>query len=289
MSVALSDALAGEWFRLRRRRSSAVALAATAAVGFLGSVAPRVEELARAVQDQAGGGGRRAEAANAFVYLATGAKGSALVAGLFVALAAAGAIAGEAHAGTLRLALCRPIPRTRLFAAKFLALAAFLEILLVAGLASAAAGAALVGDFGPVVVVIEKSSLGAMAVRALFAALLSHLSLLGVLGFALLASTLARNGAAATSATLGFLVISSLLVAVLEAARPYLFAAYASSPFDVLRAHALGIDAPRPVWFGLPTLQEWADVTFAAAVPASSAGLLSLLAARAFSRRDWLT
>ena len=289
MTVSLRSALAGELFRLRRRRFSWVALAATAAVGFLGSVAPRIEELVKTVQQSVGGEGRGAAHANAFVYLATGAKGASILAGLFVALAAAGAVAGEAASGTLRLALCRPVGRGTVYLAKLLSLAVFLEALLVAGFGAAIAGAAVVGEFGPVVVILEKSSAGQMAGRTLFAFALSHLALLGIMGLALLASTLARSAASATAAALGSLVISALLLVGFESSRPYLFTSYATASFDTLRDYAIGQDAPRPVWFGLPTLQDWADTTFAVALPVFSALLLLGAAARIFTKRDWLT
>jgi ABC-type transport system involved in multi-copper enzyme maturation permease subunit len=251
-------------------------------------MAPRLEELIRSVQDSVGGSGGGETARNAFVYLATGAKGASIAAALFVALAASSAVAGEAHSGAIRLLLCRPVSRGAVFVGKAACLAVFALTLLFLGFGAAAAGAAVVSDFGAVRVVIEKSSAGEMFARTGFAFFLAALGCLSVLGFALAVSVASRAASAATSATFGILLGFVLLVFVVETLRPYFFVSYVTSPFDTLRAHALGQDAPRPVWFGLPTLHDWADITFAIALPALSAALCFLVAARLFVKKDWL-
>jgi len=84
------------------------------------------------------------------------------------------------------------------------------------------------------------------------------------------------------------LVVMALGGFAFDPAKPYLFAAFTTSAFDTMTSYALAIDAPRPTWFGMPTLQDWADATFAVALPAVSAGVLLALAGRVFVRRDWL-
>ncbi len=288
MSATLVDAIASEVFRLRRKRGALGALALVVAAGFFGSVAPRIAEKASAVATQLGGPGGAAAASNGFVYLASGLKGVAILTALFLVLAAAGSIAGEAAGGTLRLALCRPVRRGHVFLSKMLVLGAWMEVLLLAGAAAACAGAALVGDFGDVAKFgLVRSSFGLMVGRTVFALALCEAALLAVLGLALLASTWSSSALGALGGTLGCLVTAALAAFALEVARPYLFPAYATAPFETLRMHALAIDAPRPVWFGIPTLQEWADVTFAVTLPLASALLLHFVAAARFVRRDW--
>src|SRR5262249_31496057 len=149
---------------------------------------------------------------NGFYYLANGIKGAALLTALFLALAAAPAVSGEMAQGTLRVSLARPVPRKRLFAAKALVLAAFVQALLLAGGVAALAGAGLVGGFGAVAKLgLVKSTAAAMTGRLAFAVVLSELAILGTLGLALLASTIADSAASATSATLGILVVIALV------------------------------------------------------------------------------
>lgn len=290
MSVPFRKAFLGEWFLLRKRRSSVVAVIIITIAGFLGSVAPRIEEKIREVQQQvnSGSGADGGQALNAFVYFSSGAKGAAILAGLFIALAAGGAIAGEAASGTLRIALARPVGRTRLFFAKFASLAMLAEIFMIAGTLAAIAGAAVVADFGPAVRVLVKSSTATLVNYTIFASALSQLAILAVLGFSLFTSTVTRNAAAANAVSIGFLVLCGLLTFALDDARSYLFASYATSPFDILRMHALGQDAPRPTWFGMSSLQDWADITFSILVPAAAALLTTFVAARIFKKKDWL-
>lgn len=289
MKVPLGEAYASECYRWVRRRFHWVSLVATTLVGFFGSVAPRIEELVRTVQESIAGNGRDRAAANAFVYLSTGSKGAAIVAAMFTVLAASAIVAGEAQSGTLRILLARPIDRIALFASKFACLLTYGLSLLAVGFSASIAGAAIVGDFGPVIAVIEKSSLAEMACRVLFAWFLSSLGLLGVLSTALLVSVHSRTTMGASAASLGILLTAELLTLVLDVARPYVFVSFVAGPFDTLRSHALGIDAPRPTWFGVPSFRDWADVAFALLVPTSACVLLTLVAARIFSRKDWLT
>ncbi|MFN0206302.1 MAG: ABC transporter permease subunit [Planctomycetota bacterium] len=288
MNTTFRAAVSSEWFKLSRRRFCWISIAMTSIVGFVGSVAPKIEEKITSVQQQIAGNGAGVAAQNSFVYLSTGLKGVAILAGLFVALAASNAIAGEASGGMLRISLARPISRSKYFLAKFVTLIFFLELLFVAGAAAAAGGAALAADFGAAVKILVKSTFGELATKTAFALALSQLALAAVLGFSLCASTLSKNAAAANSITIGFLVLSSLAVLVIESAKSYVFSAYATSPFDTLRAHALGQDAPQPVWFGIPTLQDWADITFAWLLPASCAAAFVLIGMRIFSKKDWL-
>jgi len=291
MSVGLFDAFGAELFRLRRRRSSWIALAATAAVGFLLALAPKVAEQAMSVAQQVGAtGGGSGGTVSGFVYLASGLKGAAVLTGFFVALAAATSTAGEAAHGTLRLALARPVQRHHIFLSKVLALGVYLEILLLAGGLAALAGAALVGDFEAIAKFgLVKSTVGDMVWRSLFALALCELSLLGVLGLSMLAGVVLSGVGAALGTTLGFLVVSTMATIGVESLRPYFFSSFATSAFETLRAFGLGIDAPRPVWFGNPTLQDWADVTFSLSLPGSCACLFLLLAGAHFCRKDWLT
>jgi ABC-2 type transport system permease protein len=288
MSVTLAGAFAGESYRLVRRRFFWLSVAASGAVGLLGSLAPRVEELVHAVQRSVGGEAGVNTPSNAFFYFATGAKGTVVVAALFTALAASSAVAGEAHAGTMRLLLCRPVKRLTIFASKFLVLLSLLTALLAAGFAGAAVGAAFAGDYGPVVVILEKSTAEEMVGRALYASLLAVARTSAILAVALLASVLSRAAAAASAAALGALVLAELLAGVLDVVRPWLFSAYARNPFDTLRDFAMGIDAPRPIWFGIPSLRDWADASFALGVPLLTATVLTLVSARVFARKDWL-
>jgi ABC-type transport system involved in multi-copper enzyme maturation permease subunit len=289
MTVLLRNGIAGEWYKLTHRRFFWAAIAATSLTGLAGAVAPRIEEKIASVQQHVAGGGASASEQNAFVYLTTGLKGTAILAGLFVALAAATACAGEAASGTLRIALARPMSRARCYAAKFIALALFMECLVLAGGLSAAAGAGFVADYGPAVRIIVKNTFGELAARSAFALLVSQVALFAVLSFAFLTSVVSRSAATANAAALGTLVLASLAAVAVEPAKSYIFSAFATSPFDVLRSLALGQDAPRPTWFGMPSLQDWADITFAVALPGAFAFLFGFVGLRIFMKRDWLS
>ncbi|MBI3819226.1 MAG: ABC transporter permease subunit [Planctomycetes bacterium] len=290
MRIGIRQALAGEWFRLRRKSSFIISILVTICAGFLGAIAPRIEQKIAKIQQQVGGGGPATDSAlNGFVYFASGAKGAAILTGLFISLAAAAAIAGEASSGTLRIALARPIARGKLYFAKFLALAAYLEILLLSGAAASFAGSAAVADFGPAVKIITISSTAELAIYVLFAMILCHLALFGILGFSFFVSVLSRNAAAANAVSIGFLLLCALLTFVFEFSRPWVFPNYTAAPFDTLREFALGHNAPRPTWFGIYTLQDWADITFAISLPASAALLFFSAGARIFIKKDWLS
>jgi ABC-type transport system involved in multi-copper enzyme maturation permease subunit len=291
MSVGLAEALSAEIYRFRRRRLAKLGLAAVAAGGFLGAIAPKVAERATAVGEAlSGGAGRDPGApANAYLYFADGMKGAAILAALLVALAGASAVAGDAASGTLRVSLARPVRRIHLFAAKALVIALFLEVALLVGTAAAAAGAAIVADFGPVVRFgVVQSSGGAMAASALFALLLSELAILGILGLSLLSSTLAGGVASAMSAALGVLGAAALAAFAFPDVQSYLFPSFTTSAFDTLRSHALAVVGSSATWFGRLALRPGVDAVLAAALPAASAAILLGAAARAFTRRDWL-
>lgn len=289
MTVSFRRAFDSEWFRLRKRKSTWWSLLAVCVAGFAGSAAPRIEEKINIIQVQTSGGGRSAsDALNAFVYLSTGAKGAFAFSILFLALGGAAAIAGEASAGTLRITLARPVSRSTVFAAKWYVLVIQMLMMTTLGMLSAAAGAATVADFGPAVREVVKSSASDLLQYTLLAYVIGLCAITAILGLTLLIGTVTRTTASAATATLGFLSAAFLLQFAVPSIHPWLFPSFGVAPFDVLRSIALGHDAPRPVWFGMPHLQDWADITFAVCMPAACAFLLTLLAGRIFSQRDWL-
>jgi ABC-2 type transport system permease protein len=165
---------------------------------------------------------------------------------LAVAVVAGDSIAGEGSSGTLRYLLVRPVGRTRLLAAKFVALAVFilfavlLVVLtsLVVGLWLFGGGAAAVGGPGGVTSLsgasLSSTGLGLRLVGAVGSIVASMLGF-GAIGVFL--STLSDSALGAALGALAVLISSSVLETLDAAAvvKPYLPTHYWLSWIDFFR------------------------------------------------------
>ncbi|GAA3151268.1 ABC-2 type transport system permease protein [Kribbella aluminosa] len=147
-------------------------------------------------------------------------------------------LAGEASLGTLRTMLTAPAGRSRLLAAKMVALSVFcLVATMVIWISGLIVGFVLfpVGD----VLLLSGStvSLGDGLVRALGIAVLVALSLLGLAAIGLFVSSLTSTPLAAMAATFGAFVILGILTAIpqLHAIHPWLLIYHWQSFADLLR------------------------------------------------------
>ncbi len=159
-----------------------------------------------------------------------------------VAVVAGDSIAGEAQGGTLRYLLIRPVGRTRLLAAKLVAVFVFVcvSVVVVAG-TGFLVGRALLGNqsLGVAVTSVSGSALtpGQLAVRTLIAVGYVAFSMLGVATVALFLSTLTDSALSASLGALAILIASSLLLTIdaSHALQPYLPTRYWLSFIDLFR------------------------------------------------------
>ncbi|MDT0259827.1 ABC transporter permease [Jatrophihabitans lederbergiae] len=159
-----------------------------------------------------------------------------------VAVVAGDSIAGEAQGGTLRYLLIRPVGRTRLLAAKLVAVFVFVcvSVVVVAG-TGFLVGRALLGNqsLGVAVTSVSGSALtpGQLAVRTLIAVGYVAFSMLGVAAVALFLSTLTDSALSASLGALAILIASSLLLTIdaSRALQPYLPTRYWLSFIDLFR------------------------------------------------------
>jgi ABC-2 type transport system permease protein len=167
-----------------------------------------------------------------------------------VAVAAGDSIAGEAGQGMLRCLLARPVGRTRLLAAKLVALIAFVLIAVVLIALTAYATGALL--FGSQPVGISSSGLSSLAatslsgsgltitqilLRTLGAVTFIGVSMLGVGAIALFLSTVTDSSLGAALGALAALVTSEVLVTLnsATAVSPYLPTRYWLAWVDFFR------------------------------------------------------
>jgi ABC-2 type transport system permease protein len=159
-----------------------------------------------------------------------------------VAVVAGDSIAGEASGGTLRYLLIRPVGRTRLLAAKLVAVFVFVcvSVVVVAG-TGFVVGRALLGNesLGVAVTSVSGSALtpAQLAVRTLIAIAYVAFSMLGVAAVALFLSTLTDSALSASLGALAILIASSLLLTIdaSRALQPYLPTRYWLSFIDLFR------------------------------------------------------
>ncbi|MFE9371745.1 ABC transporter permease [Streptomyces sp. NPDC006711] len=155
-----------------------------------------------------------------------------------VGVVAGDAVAGEAHAGTLRYLLVAPAGRTRLLLAKYASVLAFCLIATLVVAASALAVGALLFPLGEVTTISgTRISFGDGLLRAVAIAGIAALSLSGMAALGLFVSTLTNSGIAAMASTVGLLITVQILgqIPQLHAIGPYLFPHYWLSFADVLR------------------------------------------------------
>jgi ABC-2 type transport system permease protein len=178
-----------------------------------------------------------------------------------VAVVAGDAVAGEASSGMLRYLLARPVGRTRLLAAKLIALVVFvLAAVIAVALTAYATGRILFGDkpltlgTGGITSGVIASSLSGtpltpadIFVRTLGAIAFIAVSMLGVGAIALFLSTLTDSSLAATLGALAALITSGVLVALNSAAAvsPYLPTRYWLAWVDFFRQPILWRDIER--------------------------------------------
>jgi len=167
---------------------------------------------------------------------------------LGAAVVAGDAIAGEASLGTLRYLLVRPAGRTRLLLVKGLTVAIFCVVAaLTVAFAGLIAGAALF-PIGAVTTLSGTTvSLGAGTVRALGAALVVGLSLLGLAAIGLFISTLTDAPVGAIAATVAIVIICGVVDTVpqLHALHPWLLTHWWLAFGDLLRTPVRWTDVQR--------------------------------------------
>ncbi|MFH8557782.1 ABC transporter permease [Streptomyces celluloflavus] len=155
-----------------------------------------------------------------------------------IGVLAGDAIAGEAHAGTLRYLLVAPAGRTRLLLVKYATTMLFCLVgTLVVALSALAVGA-LLFPLGEVTLLSGTTvSFGEGLLRALAIAGVVALSLTGVAALGLFVSTLTTSGIAAMATTVGLLITVQILDTIpqLHTIQPYLFPHYWLSFADLLR------------------------------------------------------
>jgi len=188
---------------------------------------------------------------------------------LAVAMVAGDAVAGEAGFGTLRALLFRPVGRTRLLVTKYAAAGLFC---MAATFAVAGAGLVAGAVLFPVGRVTMLSGatvpLGEGIVRALGAAGVVGLSMLGLAAVGLFVSTLTESAMAAMAVTAGVAITSEIVDAIpqLRAVHPALFSHRWDAFGDLMRPagglsgiqHDLFLQVAWAVVFGLAA---WARFT----------------------------
>ena len=188
---------------------------------------------------------------------------------LAVSMVAGDAVAGEAGFGTLRALLFRPVGRTRLLVTKYVTAALFcLAATLVIACAGLLAGAVLF-PVGRVTMLSGTTvSLGDGVARALGAAGVVGLSMLGLTAVGLFVSTLTESAMAAMAVTAGVAISSQILDAIpqLRGIHPALFTHRWDAFGDLLRTsggwtniqHDLFLQVAWALVFGLAA---WARFT----------------------------
>jgi ABC-2 type transport system permease protein len=233
--------IAVELRKLLRRPRTWVAIALLNALPTLVAVLLAVTELAP--RPGTGPAFLSAVLANGMLFPAAA---LAIVLPLFlpvsVAVIAGDSIAGEAQAGTLRYLLTRPVGRTRLLAAKLVAVLAFVFLAVV--IVTVTAYFVGVGLFGTQPLAESISVSGTVltpqqaVIRTLLAMTYVALSMLGVAAMALFLSTVTDSPLAATMGALALLVTSTLLLTLdaAQALQPYLPTRYWLSFVDLFRS-----------------------------------------------------
>lgn len=157
---------------------------------------------------------------------------------LAVGVVAGDAVAGEAHAGTLRYLLVAPAGRTRLLLVKYATTLTFCLVATLVVAVSALVTGALLFPVGEVTLLSGTTvPFGEGLLRALAIAVVVALSLVGVAAIGLFVSTLTNSGIAAMATTVGLLIVVQILDTIpqLHAIQPYLFSHHWLSFADVLR------------------------------------------------------
>jgi ABC-2 type transport system permease protein len=155
-----------------------------------------------------------------------------------VGVVAGDAIAGEAHAGTLRYLLVAPAGRSRLLLVKYATTMTFCLVATVVVGAFALATGAVLFPLGDTTTISGTTiGFGEGLLRALLIVLLVAASLLGIAALGLFISTLTSSGIAAMATTVGVLITLQILdqIPQLHALHPYFFSHYWLSFADVMR------------------------------------------------------
>jgi len=151
-----------------------------------------------------------------------------------IALVAGDLLAGEATAGTYRLLLTRPISRTQIITAKFIAAIIYTNLLilwlafmsLVIGIIIFGAGELLVIS-SQAIIIFEKSDI---LWRFLCAYIFASIGMSVVASLAFLFSSLVENAIGPIVSTMAviivFLIISGIQIEIFQTIKPYLFTNY---------------------------------------------------------------
>ena len=155
---------------------------------------------------------------------------------LLVVIVTGDLLAGEAHGGTFRMVLTRPVERTRLVAVKFIAgmIYTFLLILLYA-LLSLGIGLLLFGR-GDLIVILGRVSIipeGDLMWRFVMAFIYGFLSMATVAALSILFSAMARNSLGPILATMAVIIVFTLITtfqfSIFNPVKPFLLTTYLDS------------------------------------------------------------
>ncbi|MDX3236153.1 ABC transporter permease subunit [Streptomyces sp. ME03-5709C] len=223
---------------LRRWRTLAL-LAVLAGVPVLIGIAVRIETG----DGSPGGGGGPAFVSmitnnGLFLVFASLAATLPFFLPMAIGVVAGDAIAGEAHAGTLRYLLVAPAGRTRLLVSKYASVLAFCLIGTLVVAVSALVTGALLFPLGDVTLLSGTTvPFSEGLLRALLVALVVAASLSGIAALGLFISTLTDSGVAAMATTVGLLITVQIVDTIpqLHSVQPYLFPHYWLSFADLVR------------------------------------------------------
>jgi ABC-2 type transport system permease protein len=153
-----------------------------------------------------------------------------------VTFVAGDSIAGEAHAGTLRIMLTRPVSRTSLVTAKFIASLAYTFLLVLFLMALSLGVSSLIFGTGDLLVFRSELNIfpeNEVLPRFIMAFSFAFLGMALVTSLAFLLSTLTNNAIGPIIGTMaiviGFTIITNLNLEVFQVIRGFLFTTYISS------------------------------------------------------------
>ena len=182
---------------------------------------------------------------------------------LYVALVAGDIVAKEVEDGTLRMTLCRPVPRVRLLALKYLACLIYtFALIFFIGLSALAVGIARQGTggffaFQPLQKLFALYDFGPGLARYLGSLPLLALSLLSVASLGFMLSCFNMKPAAATICTLSYFIADMIFrgIPYFESIKPWFITSHTETWYNVVRspkpwpqmledyAYLIGLDA----------------------------------------------
>lgn len=232
MIARLARLVLFEWQKLIARRLAIVALVLVALAAAISPLAGHVVDVAQALSS--GKSAPATEFQNGWTTLASGVRSGLFLVTVTLLVFAGSSVAEEAQQGTLKALFLRPLRRTELLLAKWIALSGFAIVLLLVMTATAALAGELRFGFGPVVDPAYPDAPTSRTVAYMLsytvpALLLVIPGLVAVVAFALLFScAIDHAGYSVGAAVASFLLLGAL-------------AALSTTAADVLFPHYVGL------------------------------------------------